>query len=130
MRNEICCVNSSLANLSQPARRLIAPNKAAALRIQHNRSFCDDYVSRGEVEPSPRSVVAESQRRCTTKPAHALPHCHQCLRSIPLRDIPTCKAAPNVLILRANPGVVLSMLKCNTVEVRFGRLRLLLDPSS
>jgi len=32
--------------------------------------------------------------------------------------------------LRADPGVVLSMLKCNTVEVGFGRLRLLLDPSS
>jgi hypothetical protein len=45
MRIEIFSVNSSLAKLSQPARRVITPDIAAALRIQHDRSLRDDQVS-------------------------------------------------------------------------------------
>jgi len=45
MRTEIYGVNSSLANLSQPVRRVIAPDKAAALCIQHDRSWPDNQLS-------------------------------------------------------------------------------------
>ena len=46
-------MDSSLANLAQPARRVITPDKAAALRIQHDRSLRDNQFSSGEVEPPP-----------------------------------------------------------------------------
>ena len=62
MRIEIFSVNSSLAKLSQPARSVITPDNAAALRIQHDRCLRDNQFSSGEVEPPPRGVAAESQR--------------------------------------------------------------------